>query len=187
MYFNNEAAAAAYHSVVEVVICVLGILLPNLPRGFSPQPTWSDSPSPAGCSPIQLNSETNYLEAEPKGSVLQGSPSPDTNRKSRLSPVFLRDWLQMRGHTTSSSHSVSLPERLTELRETVYPTRSLGYHQRNNSGAASWERCPGQGAWGPPHTCTCAGSTTLSELCPFGFSGRLTVPACLIQLLAIGH
>ena len=52
-----------------------------------------------------------------KGSVLLSPKTSDASRKSRLLPVLLTNWLEIRGSHNPSSGSVNLPEWLMQLRE----------------------------------------------------------------------
>ena len=51
---------------------------------------------------------------------LSPCPISDTNHKSKLSSLYLAEWVEIRGTDNALLHSVNFLEWLTELRETFY-------------------------------------------------------------------
>lgn len=51
---------------------------------------------------------------------LSPCPISDTNHKSKLSSLFVAEWVEIRGTDYALLHSVNFLEWLTELRETFY-------------------------------------------------------------------
>ena len=136
-----------------------------------------------GCPTVQFGPHTIYLEVD---SVLQHQPNHRYQSKSKLSPVFLNDWAQVRVSQDPLLRFQRFAGALSELRETFYLIDCWVIVKGCNSTTAWWKRCSRQGIGkqvrlpGSPEThlspqiSTCLPTRELSESRSSGIYGGFT-------------